>query len=429
MNKETKIGLVVLGVLLAVFSGLLVRRFMPVSIADPATETASAGTPLDASKTTVVPLEPTAVVSPEIAVRMDEHEVRPEVPASRNEPPAELPRAGYMPESSTATVARDRYGRELTPSESADDIPPASGDPFQAGTTEVDRAARESVAQAPRRLRVANEPESPDDGSDRSPKRVKNPLRRLSAEVPIEESNDEPLSTTGAEPALSSPDPAVPSDLEPQTPAPAEVEESPQAAPLADREAAAESAPRSRDWNGSDRRYTTTPPSQPDPPVDPAPGGKYTVQPNDNLWSISEKVYGTGRYFKAIGEHNRAKLPRADRLQVGSVIDVPAASVLENRYPQLCPKQRKSVVVQPRAVRASAQQPVSSDGVYVVEEGDTLFDIARYELGKASRWAEIYELNRDKLGGDIDYLQPGTELVMPPRGESVTRGAGSRYQR
>ena len=36
-------------------------------------------------------------------------------------------------------------------------------------------------------------------------------------------------------------------------------------------------------------------------------------------------------------------------------------------------------------------------------EGDTLFNIARYELGKASRWVEIYEFNRDLLGKDFNY--------------------------
>ncbi len=167
---------------------------------------------------------------------------------------------------------------------------------------------------------------------------------------------------------------------------------------------------------------------EPTPPAD----GKYTVQPNDNLWIISEKVYGSGRYFKALAEHNRPTLARADRLQVGSVISVPPVSMLEQNYPALCPKQRRSAVVKPRTVQASARGPAGGGNVYVVEEGDTLFDIARYELGRASRWAEIYDLNRETLGDDFDYLQPGTELVMPPktqRGDAFTRQPDSGYQR
>ncbi len=152
--------------------------------------------------------------------------------------------------------------------------------------------------------------------------------------------------------------------------------------------------------------------------------GKYTVQPNDNYWIVSQKVYGDGGYFKAIYEHNRLRYPRADKLQVGDVLDVPAASLLHERYAELCPKQRKVPPAHSTLQPASTRHRVG-EKVYVVGEGDTLFDIAKYELGKATRWAEIYELNRDVLGEEFDYLRPGTELVLPHAGrdaESVTRG-------
>ena len=51
--------------------------------------------------------------------------------------------------------------------------------------------------------------------------------------------------------------------------------------------------------------------------------------------------------------------------------------------------------------------------MYVSQPGDTLFDVARHELGKATYWPEIYELNRDILGDNIDTLKPGTELILP----------------
>ena len=75
-------------------------------------------------------------------------------------------------------------------------------------------------------------------------------------------------------------------------------------------------------------------------------------------------------------------------------------------------------------MQASTQgRRASGSNVYVVEQGDTLFDIARYELGKASRWAEIYDLNRDVLGEDFDHLSPGTELTLPAKqvADSFTR--------
>ena len=50
---------------------------------------------------------------------------------------------------------------------------------------------------------------------------------------------------------------------------------------------------------------------------------------------------------------------------------------------------------------------------YTVGEGESLFDIARTELGKASRWVEIYDLNADVLGSNIDTLTPGTKIILP----------------
>lgn len=163
----------------------------------------------------------------------------------------------------------------------------------------------------------------------------------------------------------------------------------------------------------------------------PIENGMYTVQPNDTLWSISEKVYGTGGYFKALAEHNRSTLPRSSQLSVGMQVAAPPVEQLEEDYPSLCPRKRQSALVQPRP--AAAVAPVGRGGdVYVVEEGDTLFDIARYELGKASRWAEIYELNRDRLGEDFDYLRPGMELRLPANRESpesIGRGREKTYLR
>ena len=71
--------------------------------------------------------------------------------------------------------------------------------------------------------------------------------------------------------------------------------------------------------------------------------------------------------------------------------------------------------------------PGASGGrTYIVAEGDSLFDIARNELGKASRWVEIYDLNADVLGKDIDTLTPGTRIVLPD--DNAQRGAPlSRY--
>ena len=159
--------------------------------------------------------------------------------------------------------------------------------------------------------------------------------------------------------------------------------------------------------------------------------GKYTVAPNDSYWIIAEKVYGNGAYFKALLEHNRARHPRSDKLQVGDVLDAPSAALLADRYPDLCPRPRKVPWPAKRLQPASTRRH-AGERVYVVGEGDTLFDIARHELGKASRWTEIYDLNHDVLGEDFDYLRPGTELALPRdhrETDTVTRKDDPVYQR
>ena len=78
----------------------------------------------------------------------------------------------------------------------------------------------------------------------------------------------------------------------------------------------------------------------------------------------------------------------------------------------------------------STRESYRGGRTYTVAEGDTLFNIARYELGKASRWAEIYDLNRDVLGKDFNYLTPGMKLVLPDneKADVLTRRSGELYR-
>jgi len=49
---------------------------------------------------------------------------------------------------------------------------------------------------------------------------------------------------------------------------------------------------------------------------------------------------------------------------------------------------------------------------YVVKKGDTLSKIAQEQLGRASRWKYIYELNKDKIK-DPNNLKPGQKIIIP----------------
>ncbi len=144
--------------------------------------------------------------------------------------------------------------------------------------------------------------------------------------------------------------------------------------------------------------------------------GTYEVRPNDSYWTISQRLYGTGAFFKALAQHNRLKHPHADRLRVGDTILAPTEEELTDWYPDLCPRPEHREAMERRATAASTSGGYAGGRVYVVEQGDTLFDIARYELGRASRWVDIYQLNRQQLGPSFDYLTPGMRLVLPEDG-------------
>ncbi len=447
MGKETKIGLVVIGMLLLVFGTLLIRKLTADDTSLPQPPTArvaeapsSAGM---AEKPAVVLAQKDPASGAGISAFWNKDSRAAE---GHPQQPPEVPRRDFLPADggAAAEAAPDRYAEvDRAAADQKESTAPdqaATSNPFDRKVPAAESAADSGPAVGGQ---PAADPSTAESGvleipTQVPPQATRNPLRRLSAQEPLDEAaatNDE---------------------------APLDVPNEPAADERLDENRELADAPRFESTQAPERQEDSTAPAagrpaggalgiapatetewQPQGPAErPTAGrsdaalaatGKYTIQPNDNLWTISEKVYGTGGYFKALYEHNRSRLPHADRLVVGTSIDVPPTTTLEQNYPTLCPKQRKSALVKPRTMPASMRGRKASGGnVYVVEEGDTLFDIARYELGKASRWAEIYDLNRETLGEDFDHLAPGTELVMPQRGQatdSFTRQGDSRIQR
>jgi len=234
-------------------------------------------------------------------------------------------------------------------------------------------------------------------------KPVASPLRPASADR-------ETMAVSGEEPAASSryrqpafaPAPSADADATQREPA--------MPAPRAYRQPSVESRP--FDGAPQPRPFAVAP--RPEFAAAPDRGdGTATVQPNDTFWTISERVYGTGAYFKALIRYNADKHPLPDQLAVGDTVLVPSVGELRQKYPQLCPKPRQGGEGGIR--NAAAPRRAVGGRSYEVREGDTLFDIARFELGDGARWVEIYELNRDQLTDDYHYVKPGSTLQLPGR--------------
>lgn len=70
----------------------------------------------------------------------------------------------------------------------------------------------------------------------------------------------------------------------------------------------------------------------------------------------------------------------------------------------------------PGVTVGGGQRPAATAGgagTYTVQSGDSLSRIAKRELGDANRWREIYELNREVIGGNPDLIHPGQRLRLP----------------
>lgn len=135
------------------------------------------------------------------------------------------------------------------------------------------------------------------------------------------------------------------------------------------------------------------------------------MKADETYWSISKKLYGSIKYFQALAEHNRHRVGDPKRLRPGMKILVPEAEILDKLYGKLIPGGPAN---KPKEEQGPDGLFYTNNGqpMFRVGEEDTLSDIAYRHLGRASRWVEIYNLNRSLLKNP-DRMKPGTVLKMP----------------
>jgi hypothetical protein len=182
MAKETKIGLSVVAVLTCVLAGVAVKRFVLTGPAGPAAAPVTAASepaPLPANE------KPTVVMAQKGALPLDGG------PAAENaDHGSEVPHGSFLPaepaaEPEPARLA-DRYATEPEPQAAAEEPTPAPSKPNPFGSR---MAARSKAApqEAPQELGDAPQDAAALEarrGAPRAPRA--NPLRRLSAEEPID---------------------------------------------------------------------------------------------------------------------------------------------------------------------------------------------------------------------------------------------------
>lgn len=112
----------------------------------------------------------------------------------------------------------------------------------------------------------------------------------------------------------------------------------------------------------------------------------YTVNPGDDLWSISENVYNDGYKWIEIAKINNLKNP--DLIHAGNKLIIQTAAPVIN--------QGKSDEAKPE-ISAVSNNVIQNNSItgdsYKIKQGDNLWEIAVRAYGDGFKWPEIAKAN------------------------------------
>ena len=119
------------------------------------------------------------------------------------------------------------------------------------------------------------------------------------------------------------------------------------------------------------------------------------VAAGDTLSDLARRHLGSARHWQRLLEANRDQIDAPELIRPGMVLRLPQSS--------------------DAAPRGSVERTTRSrGGQYTVKPGDSLWQIARAQLGDGNRYHEIYDRNRDRLADEND-LTVGQTLNLPMR--------------
>jgi nucleoid-associated protein YgaU len=132
----------------------------------------------------------------------------------------------------------------------------------------------------------------------------------------------------------------------------------------------------------------------------------HRIQSGDTITALSERYYGSARYTRFLIESN-PDLKDPDRLKVGALVRIPPRPEDTARTTTVSSRSTGSEFARGGVVKDTR--------TYRVKSGDSFYVIAKNVLGDANRWKELFELNKDSVGGDPTRLQVGQVLQLPPK--------------
>lgn len=170
-------------------------------------------------------------------------------------------------------------------------------------------------------------------------------------------------------------------------------------------------------------------------------GVKHVVAPGETLSKLVATYYGrkSNTAVQAVFDANRARMTSPDAIRPGIELVLPevpgigspqvrkgdtpinAHPVVDSRTvraetPKVYSKKKDVRVVGGKSKNdAPTERSAKSEApprVYQVRKNDRLMNIAREQLGDASRWKEIYDLNKDKFP-DAGKIREGVRIKLP----------------
>jgi nucleoid-associated protein YgaU len=139
---------------------------------------------------------------------------------------------------------------------------------------------------------------------------------------------------------------------------------------------------------------------------------KYQVHKGDTIKGIARAWLGDEKLAESLYDFNKSRIPDVKHLSARLTLVFPHSKFAKK--PEQGTAGSSQTATMPAGMKKDEIKPTTEpagDKKYVVKEGDTLYGIAKHELGKGSRWEEIASLNH--LDGNM--VKKGQTLLMPAK--------------
>jgi nucleoid-associated protein YgaU len=140
----------------------------------------------------------------------------------------------------------------------------------------------------------------------------------------------------------------------------------------------------------------------------------YTWKAGDTFPALAQRFYGDPSRLATLKRLNegRSEVQPGERVLI-PIFDLDAAQPAAQpaAVPAVASKETPSAAVPAAAGKTEPAKP-SGARTHVVKEGESLWKIAKQELGSGARWNEIYTANRDVLSSP-EALHTGQKLRIP----------------